>query len=125
MCNCSVQDVHDYGPCGEDCDSVTRGDDMLTKYLNTPGDGQSVIFDLDGCIADCSHRLHLLEGKPDWDAFFAGAGADLPIVHNLLLLHMFWKKGFTIILMTGRPERIRSDTDQWLTTLGPSVIGYD
>src|SRR5690625_7455534 len=34
------------------------------------------VFDLDGTLADCRHRVPLI---PDWDAFFAACGEDLPI----------------------------------------------
>jgi len=34
------------------------------------------IFDIDGTLADVSHRLHYITGETkDWDAFFAACGA--------------------------------------------------
>lgn len=41
-----------------------------------------VVFDLDGTLADCSHRLKYINksaGKPDWRAFFAHVLEDKPI----------------------------------------------
>lgn len=97
---------------------------MLTKYIKGINRTQCVIFDVDGCLADCTHRLHLIEGIPDWEKFFALAGADSPIKHNLLLLSLLYHNNVYIVLMTGRPESIRTSTEEWARTLG-SQIGYD
>ena len=38
-----------------------------------------IIVDIDGTIADCSHRLHYIKGeKKDWNSFFKAAGKDKP-----------------------------------------------
>ena len=38
------------------------------------------IFDLDGTLADCAHRLHHIQKEQkDWKAFFAAVGADIVI----------------------------------------------
>jgi hypothetical protein len=35
-----------------------------------------ILVDIDGTLADCTHRLHHIQKQPkDWDAFFAGRGA--------------------------------------------------
>lgn len=48
------------------------------------------IFDIDGVLADNSHRLHLIdrgrEGGADWEAYFAGVGDDSPINEGIALL---------------------------------------
>ena len=37
---------------------------------------KAFIFDIDGTLADASHRLHHIQnGNKDWDAFFARAPA--------------------------------------------------
>jgi len=38
------------------------------------------LFDIDGTIANLSHRLHFIQQEPaDWNAFFMSAGDDEPI----------------------------------------------
>lgn len=96
---------------------------MLSSYIKNIDQTQVVIFDIDGCIADCSHRLHLIEGdvKKDWDGFFDRVDGDSPILHNLLLLSLLAAKGAYIVLMTGRPESTRGKTAEWFGNLGPDV----
>ena len=39
------------------------------------------IFDIDGTLADCSHRLHYISGEhKDWDAFYKECVNDKPIM---------------------------------------------
>jgi hypothetical protein len=39
-----------------------------------------VVVDLDGTLADCTHRLHHIRGEraKNWDAFFAACHLDQP-----------------------------------------------
>jgi hypothetical protein len=39
-----------------------------------------VVVDLDGTLADCTHRLHHVRGhgRKNWEAFFAGCHLDMP-----------------------------------------------
>ena len=71
-----------------------------------------VIFDIDGTIADCTHRLHYLKDK-DWDSFYRACSADTPIISTISLLRVL-SKDHQIVLSTGRPERIRTLTEKWL-----------
>ena len=44
------------------------------------------IFDIDGTIADLSHRLpHIQKTPKDWTAFFASVADDVPIEHTIKL----------------------------------------
>ena len=36
------------------------------------------VFDIDGTLADNEHRMHHLDGKKEWDAFFAKQHLDEP-----------------------------------------------
>jgi hypothetical protein len=82
-----------------------------------PGRSQQrplAVVDLDGVVADVRHRLHHLERQPkDWEAFFTAAPLDpvLPegraVVDRLALDH-------DLLYLTGRPERCRADTLDWL-----------
>lgn len=73
------------------------------------------IFDIDGTIADLSHRLHFIQqDKPDWDAFFNAAGDDKPIFEVITVARALSTAGHPIVYSTGRSEVIRNITDRWL-----------
>ena len=76
------------------------------------------VVDIDGVVADVSHRLHHLSAKPkDWGSFFAAAADDPPLdegirrVKALLADH-------EVVYLTGRPEWLRKDTEKWLAAHG-------
>lgn len=49
-------------------------------------EGQLVVFDVDGVLADVRHRLHFLRTRPkDWPAFFAAVPDDPPLAQGLRL----------------------------------------
>jgi len=72
------------------------------------------IFDIDGTLADCSHRLHHIQGESvDWNAFYDACGADKPIPHILGLASILAGE-VDIVFVTGRSERCRDATVDWL-----------
>ena len=74
-----------------------------------------VICDLDGTVADASPREPLIKGtNPDWAAYWDAVHLDRPVeeIHTLLLLIL--KEGGRIAYVTGRMERQRAATKQWL-----------
>ncbi|WAX76585.1 phosphatase domain-containing protein [Streptomyces sp. KMM 9044] len=72
------------------------------------------VFDLDNTLADTAHRQRFLERRPrDWDAFFAAAPEDPPLAEGIALLRERARE-CEIVYLTGRPERCRSDTLEWL-----------
>lgn len=76
------------------------------------------VFDLDGTLADTAHRQRFLERKPrDWDAFFAAAPQDPPLVRGVELA-LESTAECEVVYLTGRPERCRKDTEEWLTRQG-------
>lgn len=77
--------------------------------------GLTCIFDLDGTLADCSHRLGFIKTKPkNWKAFFAGIPQD-GLFENIYLEYQDAKAaGNDIIIVTARPEMCRKDTLEWL-----------
>ncbi|MEU1708586.1 hypothetical protein ABZ478_25055 [Streptomyces sp. NPDC005706] len=76
------------------------------------------VFDLDNTLADTAHRQHFLEGRPrDWDAFFAAAAADPPLAEGVTLA-LETARECEIVYLTGRPERCRRDTLDWLAAHG-------
>ncbi|WP_371667832.1 hypothetical protein OG985_09445 [Streptomyces sp. NBC_00289] len=76
------------------------------------------VFDLDNTLADTAHRQPFLERSPrDWDAFFAAAPQDPPIPEGVQLVRESARE-CEIVYLTGRPERCRRDTLDWLAAHG-------
>jgi hypothetical protein len=81
----------------------------------------SVIFDIDGTVADISHRLHFIDGskgEKDWDSFFAEENLikDKPIPETWAILAAILRVHHPrVLFVTGRPERQRHATYRWLT----------
>ena len=77
----------------------------------------AVVFDIDGTLADISHRRHFVATKPkNWKAFFAGLEADKvnePVkrIFDLFMDHTSYK----LILCSGRGADLRERTVKWLT----------
>ncbi|MFE1442749.1 hypothetical protein [Streptomyces sp. NPDC058739] len=76
------------------------------------------VFDLDNTLAGTAHRQRFLEARPrDWDAFFAAAPHDPPIPQGVALA-LESAGECEIVYLTGRPERCRRDTLEWLAAHG-------
>jgi len=76
------------------------------------------VLDIDGVVADVRHRLHHLQSRPkNWPAFFAAAAADPALEAGL---HLAAELAATHELgwLTGRPERLRRVTTEWLVEYG-------
>lgn len=68
------------------------------------GDKPIVIVDIDGTIADGSHRQHLVTGeKKDWKAYFELCGGDAPYEHILAQMAEL-HKDHPICMVSGRPD---------------------
>jgi hypothetical protein len=86
----------------------------------------SYIFDIDGTIADCSHRLHFIAGpEKDWDSFKSHEAimADKPIGP---VIEVFTRLAeyHDITFITGRDESQRYSTELWLEyNLGVLALG--
>ena len=78
--------------------------------------GRVVLVDIDGVVADTSARQHLLTGeggRRNWDAFFAAARDDAPLVAVPSLLALL-DDAVTVVLLSGRPAWLVDDTVDWL-----------
>lgn len=76
------------------------------------------VFDIDGVLADVRHRLHHLQRRPkDWRGFFADAVHD-PLLEPGLRAALEAAESSTVVYVTGRPERCRRDTSDWLAQHG-------
>ncbi len=74
-----------------------------------------VIVDIDGTIADVTHRLHHIRDakRKNWRAFFEGMDRDKPILERLHQVRDLSSR-HRILIVTGRPESYREQTERWL-----------
>lgn len=78
------------------------------------------IFDIDGVLADCSHRLHFIQQEPkDWKGFYENSDKDAVIQPNKETLRLLSNSlnGLPtrgILFVTGRTEAYRELTTNWL-----------
>lgn len=77
-----------------------------------------IIVDIDGTVADITHRLHhvkVAEGlAPNWDAFFDDCHNDTPITNVCNIVNDLHDSGHQIIFVSGRSDRVRSKTMLWI-----------
>lgn len=78
---------------------------------------KTVIFDIDGTLADIEHRrVFLTEDRPNWTRFNASMGEDTPNVPIVDLYKTLWASGaYDLQIVTGRNEAFRKVTETWLT----------
>lgn len=74
------------------------------------------VFDIDGVLADVSHRLHFLDVHR-WEKFFAAAHAD-PLLDEGAQRLRAAQDAHDVVYLTGRPERNRRLTRDWLARHG-------
>ena len=80
----------------------------MLKYL---------VVDLDGTIADCTHRLHLIngDGDKDWLGFYNACKDDAPIQPMINMVRALNERHYSFIVVTGRSELAREQTMEWLS----------
>lgn len=75
-----------------------------------------IIFDIDGTLADCSHRVHHVNGsKKNWKAFMEGLSDDKPVEQLTMLNAILHDVNYPIMLCSGRSEDERQATETWLS----------
>lgn len=81
---------------------------------------KTYIFDIDGTLADCSHRVEFLinhKGERDdnfWHKFYSTMSEDKAIEETIEIHNSLLHRGFNIIYITGRNEEWREETLKWL-----------
>ncbi len=76
---------------------------------------QTVLFDIDGTLADIEHRRKYLDQeRPDWAKFNAEIGNDMPNHAIVGLYNILWQSDvYELIIVTGRNEAFRKVTETW------------
>lgn len=83
---------------------------------------KAFIFDIDGTLADNTHRLHYIQNDPkDWQGFFDAMSEDKPIEEMCFLcnslaalLSMMVFSQYTIVFCSGRPDSHKQQTLDWI-----------
>lgn len=75
-----------------------------------------VLFvDIDGTVADGSHRIHFINTKPkNWPAYEKSQHLDTPIQWVIDIVNEFYNKGTTVVFVSGRSDRNKQKTVDWL-----------
>lgn len=76
---------------------------------------KAIICDLDGTLCNIYHRQHYMRSRPkNWKAFYRAMGQDVAHEFCRDILQKYRVRGYVILLVTGRPEEYRRQTEQWL-----------
>ena len=93
---------------------------------------KTIVFDLDGTLADITHRLHFIkDGNHDWDGFFAACVDDAPIPEMVALFQVLERTNLmlqrspnvkaiygpdeiSLIIVSGRSDKVIDQTREWL-----------
>lgn len=84
-----------------------------------------IVFDLDGTLADTSHRAHYLTrpyGEKDWRGFFAACDKDRPHNHVIAVLRALVAAGHDVEIWSGRSDEVRDKTEIWLREHGLDAV---
>ena len=85
----------------------------LFFYYNKSMEKQlTIIFDVDGTIADVEHRRHFVNGNNDWDSFRKETVNDTPVEHVCDIAKRFIAKGDDVAFFSARNESEREITEQ-------------
>jgi uncharacterized HAD superfamily protein len=83
----------------------------------------AAVFDLDGTLADDSHRKSFVSGEVKYfQKYYSLMDQDPRKGEIAEVLWLCKKQGLAIIIVTGRPERYRDTTVKWLAE---NKIEYD
>jgi hypothetical protein len=77
---------------------------------------KAVIFDLDNCLSNDAHRVHLIDphAADPFDAYHAAHVKDEAC--NLARLYREVSNEYAVIIVTMRPDTWRISTEDWLST---------
>ena len=74
-----------------------------------------VLCDIDGTLADVTHRLHFARQDPkDWDSFHGAMSKDTVREDVWGVVNEYRTDGYDVIFVSGRPDNYRKQTEYWL-----------
>lgn len=93
---------------------------MDNVTFDLDGNQNTVIFDLDGTIANIDDRRATStkdNGKMDWDKFFdpANIALDQPNVPVIQMMKILKSQGHFIVILSGRSKATKDATKDWLS----------
>ena len=78
-----------------------------------------IVYDIDGTLADASHRRHFVGGeKKDWQQFLKASAEDKLVQSAADMWAEHVREGYVIIVMSGRPAWLAETTRLWLAKHG-------
>jgi FMN phosphatase YigB (HAD superfamily) len=77
---------------------------------------RTVVIDMDGTLADLSHRLHFVRQEhKKFDDFHAAAAGDMPNAWCVELMKAMRNHGYLVYIVSARPKRLKNVTTIWLS----------
>jgi len=89
---------------------------------------ECIVFDIDGTLADMSHRVKYVDGslgKKDFDKFYSEMHKDTVIEPVFRAANLWNTAKYTLFFCTGRPEEYREITYEWLVNKGVGGVDSD
>ena len=78
-----------------------------------------MLFDLDGTLADCEHRRHLLDKTNEgWRAYYAACPKDSVNLPVAVAFDAMRAGGKQVWIVSGRSDEVKAQTLEWLTRYG-------
>lgn len=88
---------------------------IVSPFYYELGKSMFFVFDLDGTIADHSHRHHHVLTEPkNWDSFFSECVNDKPYPHVIAALKAHLAAGHRVEIWSGRSAVVEQETRAWL-----------
>ena len=74
-----------------------------------------IIVDIDGTLTKVGDRLkYIQQENKDWNSFYDHCHEDAPVRDITNMVQSLFEEGYDIVFCTGRPERVRKKTAQWI-----------
>lgn len=73
----------------------------------------TIVVDLDGTLCNCSHRAHHA-ANGNWDEFHETLLEDEVFRDVEILIQSMFNVNMDVVVVTGRPEKYRNLTEEWL-----------
>lgn len=86
---------------------------MTKRFKTIPP--KTVIFDVDGTIADVEHRRHFVNGNNDWNSFRKETVNDTPVQWVCDIAKRFIAQGDNVAFFSARNESERAITEKQIS----------